>query len=68
MAQKRAEELLTERAADYAAQAADKAFEGRYGHGGQNTPIVYRQMFRRELADLLKGAFLAGAADSARST
>ena len=56
------------RAAEYAAKEAHKEFTGRYGHGNQKTPIVYRQMLQRELAVLLKGAFLAGAAEMNRST
>lgn len=57
--------LMTQ-AADYAAHAAYKEFAGRYGHGSQNTPIVYRQMRQRDLAVLLKGAYLAGAAEANR--
>ncbi len=51
-------------AAEYSAMTASNEFIGRYGHGNQKTPIVYRQMRQRELAVLLKGAYLAGAADA----
>lgn len=59
---------LMMQAAEYAAQEAHKAFSGRYGHGNQKTPIVYRQMRQRDLAVLLKGAYLAGAAEANRPT
>jgi hypothetical protein len=57
---------LMMQAAEYAAKAAHEDFAGRYGHGSQKTPIVYRQMRQRELAVLLKGAYLAGAAAANR--
>ena len=56
---------LMMQAAEYAANEANKEFVGRYGHG-QNPQIVYRQMRQRELAVLLKGAYLAGAAEANR--
>ncbi len=57
---------LMMQAAEYAATTASNEFVGRYGHGNQNTPIVYRQMRQRDLAVLLKGAYLAGAAEANR--
>ena len=59
---------LMMQAAEYAAQTTHEEFAGRYGHGNQKTPIVYRQIRQRELAVLLKGAYLAGAAEATRST